>query len=418
MKFSDKTKTVLLKDIHPHPLNSKVHSDDQIKKVKESIETYGFISPIVVDKNNTIILGHCRYLSLKLIDPDQEIEVLDCSYLEQKAVDKLRILENRLVSNEWNTDNLLNEIENIYDGFDDLDIIIEELGFTKEELDKLIPLPNTEGDDEIPEVITPVTKIGDLWNLGKHRLLCGDSTIKEDVNKLMNGIKSDMVFSDPPYLMGFTGNVHADGSKSFNAKHGKIKNDKMSREDGDNFLYKIFDMIKQHNTGAYYVCFYRLGIDYITRALEAHGLTYKAMIIWDKGNHTLSNSDYMSKYECIWYGWIDKHFFAGDRSNFDIWDIARTPKNVHHPTTKPLALMEKAILNSSMNNSIVLDLFLGSGSTLIACEKTNRICYGMELDEHYCDVIRDRYIKWCTDNNKTAEVKLNGKKWIAEEIGV
>jgi site-specific DNA-methyltransferase (adenine-specific) len=242
---------------------------------------------------------------------------------------------------------------------------------------------------ELPE--EPRAKLGDIYQLGNHRLMCGDSTSITDIEKLMDGNKANMVFTDPPYLMGFTGNVHADGSKSFNSKHGAIKNDKMSREDGDQFILDIFTNIKLFNKGAYYVCFYRLGLDYIFRALDKLENQYKALIIWNKGNHTLSNSDYMSKYEPIVYGWFDEHLFYGDRSNFDIWDIQRTQKNDLHPTMKPIPLCSKAIENSSKKGDIVLDLFGGSGSTLIACEQLGRTCYMNELDPKYVDVIINRW---------------------------
>lgn len=230
--------------------------------------------------------------------------------------------------------------------------------------------------------------------------MCGDSTDAGSVAILMNGQKADMVFTDPPYLMGFTGNVHSDGTKSFNAKYGEILNDKMSKEDGDKFILSIFNILEEYVEGAFYVCFYRLGLDYIFRALDHKKINYKALIIWNKGNHTLSNSDYMSKYEPIVYGWFKKHEFFGDRSNFDIWDVQRTQKNDLHPTMKPVALCSKAINNSSCKNSKVLDLFGGSGSTLIACEQLGRKCYMMELDPHYCDVIRKRYWKFKTGSGE------------------
>lgn len=251
-------------------------------------------------------------------------------------------------------------------------------------------------EDEPPEVdnLNVVSKLGEIYQLGKHRLMCGDSTSVEQVSKLMNGNKSDMVFTDPPYLMCFTGNVHADGSKSFNAQHGEIMNDSMSKEDGDKFIYNIFEVISAFNKGAYYVCFYRLGLDYIFRALDKMQNKYKALIIWDKGNHTLSNSDYMSRYEPIVYGWFNEHKFYGTRSNFDIWQIDRTVRNDLHPTMKPVALVAHALENSSVTDDIVLDLFGGSGTTLIASEQLGRTCYMSELDPKYCDVIRKRYAKF------------------------
>lgn len=258
-------------------------------------------------------------------------------------------------------------------------------------------------EDEAPEVSKdpPVSKLGEIYQLGRHRVMCGDSIKIDDTDKLMNGNKAEMAFTDPPYLMGFEGNVHADGSKSFNAKHGAIKNDKMSKDDGDDFIYAIFETLATYVEGAYYVCFYRLGLDYIFRALDKLGNAYKSLIIWSKGNHTLSNSDYMSKYEPIVYGWFNKHNFVGGKSNFDIWEIDRTTKNELHPTMKPIELCAKAVQNSSSKGDIVLDLFLGSGSTLIACEQTDRTCYGMELDPKYVDVIRKRYWKFINNGDET-----------------
>jgi DNA modification methylase len=264
-----------------------------------------------------------------------------------------------------------------------------------------------EKDDEVPEAPgEPKSVLGDLYELGKHRVLCGDSVMIDSLEKLMDGVKANMVFTDPPYLMGFEGNVHGDGSKSHNAKFGAIKNDKMSVEDGKTFIGDITRNIKAYSSGAYYICFYRLGLHYVFNALHDNAMDYKAVIIWDKGNHTLSNSDYMSKYDPIVYGWTDEHKFYGGRSNFDIWEVPRTSKNELHPTMKPIALCEKAIVNSSEHNGVVLDLFLGSGSTLIASEKTGRICYGMELDPKYVDVIVQRYVDYTGNEN----IKLNGKE--------
>lgn len=182
-----------------------------------------------------------------------------------------------------------------------------------------------------------------------------------------------------------------------------IKNDKMSRAEGDQFILDIFKNIQMFDKGCYYVCFYRLGLDYIFRALDTMKNDYKALIIWDKGNHTLSNSDYMSKYEPIVYGWFNEHNFYGDRSNFDIWNIARTKKNDLHPTMKPIELCAKAIKNSSKKDDIVLDLFGGSGSTLIACEQLNRSAYLMELDPKYVDVIIDRWEEYTGEKAELIE---------------
>jgi len=190
--------------------------------------------------------------------------------------------------------------------------------------------------------------------------------------------------------MGFEGNVNRNGSKSFNASHGDIKNDKMSEIEGNQFIKNFLSIIKTYTKGAYYICFYRLGLHFLFKAMQSLNIEYKSIIIWDKGNHTLSNSDYMSKYEPIVYGWISEHKFFG-KPEFDIWDVKRTTKNELHPTMKPIELCTRAIKNSSQRGDIVLDLFGGSGSTLMAANELKRICFIMELDPKYCDVIRKRY---------------------------
>jgi DNA modification methylase len=376
--------------------NPRSLKEQQFKQIEDSITRFGIVDPIIVnsnkDRKNIIIGGHQRVkVALKM-----GIDTVPCHYINLTR-DKERELNVRLNKNTGDWD-----WEILAGAFDAEELT--EWGFSEDEFDFPEPIPSDglTDDDDIPEVEESITKPGDLIILGDHRLLCGDATISTDVEKLMDGQKADMVFTDPPYLMDFTGSVHADGSKSANSKHGAIKNDSLSREDGDTFIYMIFESIFKHTIGAYYVCFYRLGLDYIFRALERHSNKHRAVIIWDKGNHTLSNSDYMSKYEPIIYGWNTEHNFYGAKGSFDIWNIDRTKESNLHPTMKPVELCEKAINDSSLRDGSVLDLFLGSGSTLIACEKTNRKCYGMELDPHYCDVIVKR---WEDFTGKKAELE-------------
>lgn len=363
--------------------NNPRQNDEAVDKVAESIKKFGFKVPIIVDSDLEIIAGHTRKKAALKIGLE-EVPVIVADDLNDDQIKAFRLADNKVAEfSDWDIELLMSELEEI-------EMDMEDFGF--EDFEENIEEINTEEDDFVVEPPTePKSKIGDVYQLGKHRLMCGDSTNDDDVKKLLNNEKAEMVFTDPPYLMNFTGSVHADGSKSHNSSYGTIKNDSMSKEDGDEFIYNIIRVIKENTIGAYYICFYRLGLDYIFRALERNNNKYRALIIWDKGNHTLSNSDYMSKYEPIVYGWIDEHNFYGEKAEYDIWQIPRTKHNDLHPTMKPLDLVERAIKNSSRTGDKVLDLFGGSGSTLIACEQLKRINYSMELEPKYVDVIIDRW---------------------------
>lgn len=384
--------------------NFNRHTSYGMSLLEKSLRELGAGRSILLDKDNNIIAGNgiieaagsVGLENVKIVETtgDEIVAVKRTDMtIDSKEGREMALADNATANADlsWDEDNIKEQTEK-WD-FDTSDWGMD-FNFDKD----------TEvEEDEVPEAneSEPAkSKLGEVYHLGNHRLMCGDSTDAGNVAILMDGEKADMVFTDPPYLMGFTGNVHADGSKSFNSKHGAILNDKMSREDGDVFVKKLFDVMEQFTKGAFYVCFYRLGLDYIFRALDAKKLDYKALIIWDKGNHTLSNSDYMSKYEPIVYGWFEEHNFYGGRSNFDIWSITRTQKNDLHPTMKPIALCATAIQNSSKKGEGVLDLFGGSGSTLIACEQLGRRCYMMELDPKYCDVIRKRYWKFITGSEE------------------
>jgi len=385
-----KLKIENLKPAEYNPRKDLKPEDEEYQKIKKSLTEFGYVAPVIVNEDMTVIGGHQRLKVLKELGYTEiECNIVDLDKNKEKA---LNIALNK-ITGEWDN----GKLEELLAELKEADIDMDMTGFSFDEVDSILKdITGSKEDDfdldeALNEIEEPVSKPGDIWILGKHRLMCGDSTSKDDIEKLMNNHKSDMVFTDPPYLMNFDGNVHADGSKSFNASHGKIKNDNMTREEGDEFILKIFENIRKYNKGAYYVCFYRLGLDYIFRALDKLNNRYKALIIWNKGNHTLSNSDYMSKYEPIVYGWFASHLFYGNRSNFDIWDIERTKKNDLHPTMKPVDLVVQAIKNSSKTEDIILDLFGGSGTTLIAAEQMNRMCYMMELDPKYCDVIIKRW---------------------------
>jgi len=382
----------------PYVKNSRTHSDAQVAQIAASIKEFGWTNPILVDGDNGIIAGHGRLMAARKLGYKEvpTIELADLTETQKRAY---IIADNRLALNAgWDNEMLTIELNDLLaDGF-----ALELLGFDPKELNALLEPEIVQGltdEDAVPDVPEePKTKLGDIYQLGNHRLMCGDSTSIDAVDKLMPET-ANMIFTDPPYLMDFTGGIHADGSKSFNSKHGGIKNDKMSEEDGNNFLDAINSVITSKVDGAFYITFYRLGINKYFASMDRTGLKCRSLVIWDKGNHTLSNSDYMSMYEPMFYGWVNNHKFYGGKNGMDIWRIKRTAKNDLHPTMKPVELVEKAVLDGSAINGIVLDLFGGSGSTMIACEKQNRHARLMELDPKYCDVIVKR---WEDFTGKTA----------------
>jgi DNA modification methylase len=374
----------------PYARNSRTHSDEQVQQIMGSIKEFGFTNPILVDAEGLIIAGHGRTMAAQRLGM-KEVPCLRLGHLTESQKKAYVIADNKLALNAgWDDEMLRLELADLQDADFDLSLT----GFDDDELNALLATAVEEGltdEDAVPEVPeTPVTVEGDVWILGKHRLMCGDSTSIDAVEKVMPET-ANMIFTDPPYLMDFTGGIHGDGTKSFNAKHGKIINDKMSKEDGEAFLDDINTIIKMKVDGAFYITFYRLGIDQYYSSFDRVGLKCRSLIIWDKGNHTLSNSDYMSMYEPMFYGWVKNHKFYGGKNGMDIWRIKRTAKNDLHPTMKPVELCEKAVEDGSQINGIVLDLFGGSGSTMIACQKLNRHCRMMELDPKYCDVIIKRW---------------------------
>ncbi len=387
---------MLLSDIKPNPNNPRLIKDDKFKKLCQSIKDFPEmleLRPIVVNKDMIILGGNMRYKAAKEIGLKQiPVKIADNLTPEQE---REFLIKDNTSGGDWDWEVLANE-------WDSEELEAWGLDVPAFETDEVLEATEDDFDATSPE--EPITILGDLYEIGEHRLLCGDSTCSDTVAKLMNGNKADMVFTDPPYLMDFTGGIHADGSKSFNSTHGGIKNDKMSKEDGDDFLDAINANIQLFTKGAFYICFYRLKLGEYFQSLKRTGLEVRALITWNKGNHTLSNSDYMSKCEHIFYGWVNEHNFYGGNNGMDVWDIPRTQKNELHPTMKPIPLCEKAINDASKQNDLVFDLFLGSGSTMVASHQLKRKCYGMELDPKYCDVIIKRMVKL----DDTLTVKRNG----------
>lgn len=421
-------KTVKIDLLVPYEKNTRTHSDEQIDQIVASITEFGWTNPILIDGNNGIIAGHGRVLAARKMGIT-EVPAIDLSHLNDEQKRAYIIADNQLALNAgWDKDMLAAEIASLQAAGFNLDL----LGFSTSDLDSLIaeiePGLGLTDPDDVPDVPdASISKLGDVWLLGRHRLMCGDALDKSAVEKLMQDCCADMMFTDPPYLMDFTGAIGGDGSTK--SKHGKIINDKMSKADGEKFLQAIASMIKSQCCGAWYVCFYRLGIDGMMNALTVSGLKWRNLIIWKKNQLNLSNSDYKALYEPIvygWqgdyepilYGWNSDHDFNGKKGEVDVWEfgipsdweIAKSRKCDLHPTMKPVSLVERAIRNSSKKGALVLDLFGGSGTTLIACETTGRTARLMELEPKYCDVIITR---WQEFTGKKAVLESNHTEFVA-----
>lgn len=388
--------------------NPRQLSQRQYQNLRNSIQRFGLVDPILINVNkkrkNIIIGGHQRVNIAKVLG----IEKVPCVELDL-TLEQERELNIRLNQNtgDWDFDILadnfdLNELIDF--GFEEKDLKLDMFEEEKEGLTD---------DDDIPEDVESVCKLGDLWKLGNHRLLCGDSTKKENIELLLDGNKADMLFTDPPYGISFKGQVlshtskngkREDNYKVANTKHNIIKNDELTDGDLYSFCYNFLEAIKKTNISSWYICFSQLDLDILLQAMRKNKMEWRSIIAWVKNQATLSNKDYKLRYEPIVYGQSGGSFYGKRYKQEDVWEIQRTLKNDLHPTMKPIDLIVKGINNSSKKDDIVLDVFLGSGSTLIACEKTNRVCYGMELDPHYCDVIINR---WEQYTGKKAEL-ING----------
>lgn len=400
-----------LSEIKPYKKNAKKHDETQIKNVMQSIKEFGVVQPIVVDRNNTIIIGHCRYEAMKRLGYDelQEdwVKVVD---LPEEEAEKLRLLDNKLNESDWDK-NLLEEFVPNLD-FSEYDL---DWGFNLE-------MGTDITEDEPPQVDEehePILKIGDIYQLGEHRLMCGDSTDKATVELLMDGKKADMVFTDPPYGMnldtdysGMKNNL--DFAKSKNFTGGK----KYEQGKVDDFNPQMIDAVLSIDAKEMFLW----GADYFAEFLPCKN--DGSWIVWDKranGNDDIeedysSDKMYGSCFELCWSKNRHKRDIArvkwagvfGTEQEFD--------HKRYHPTQKPIKLVEWFLKRYSKDGHIVIDLFGGSGSTLIACEQLNRTCYMMELDPKYCDVILKRYINLKGSSEDVYRLNADGTKTKYSEL--
>lgn len=372
--------------------NARKHDERNIEEVKRSLQEFGQHRPFVVQRGtNKVIVGNGMLDAMLALGMTEG----DAYFVDDDEETSIRraLADNRTAElAEW-------DMSTLKDLFQDMGPDIEVPGWNADEIEDLFGLPtdgiNTEIiEDEPPEPQQEaVSRPGDIWLLGKHRLMCGDSTKEDDVAVLMNGAKADMMFTDPPWNVDY-GNVKHNNTQGY--KPRKILNDSMPADKFREFLGLAFSSAKHSLTGGgmVYVVMSAQEWGNVMDALSSLAFHWSSTIIWCKDSLVLSRKDYHTQYEPIWYGWDDsaprKHPLK-DRKQSDVWAIPRPKKSDEHPTMKPISLVARAVSNSSDDGDIVLDLFGGSGSTLIACEQTRRVCYMMELSPHYVDVIIRRW---------------------------
>jgi site-specific DNA-methyltransferase (adenine-specific) len=400
MKIVDKIEQWDIGRLLPYAKNSRTHSEEQIAQIAGSIKAFGFTNPILVGADGVIVAGHGRLSAARKLGLDK-VPVIVLDHLSETERRALVIADNQLALNAgWNTDILSLEIQELKN----LDFDIDLLGFTDEQLEEFTPeeIPEFHGDeDEVPGIPeTPVTKPGDIWLLGKHRVMCGDSTSTNHLAQLTQGTLVDMWLTDPPYNVAYEG-----GTK----EKLKIKNDEMGDEQFRQFLrdaYTAADTVMKPGSVFYIWHADSEGYNFRGAAKDA-GWTVRQCLIWKKSSLVLGRQDYHWRHEPCLYGWKDGagHLWAADRKQTTILEFDKPSRNGEHPTMKPVALFEYQMLNNTKGGDLVLDSFGGSGTTLIAAEKNGRVARLMELDAKYCDVIVKRW------------QDFTGKKATLEETG-
>lgn len=365
-----------LDTIKPYNKNAKKHDQTQIDNVAESIRQYGFVQPIVVDKDGIIVIGHCRALGAKKLGL-KEVPCVCVDDLTTEQVNALRIVDNKSNESDWDFDLLADELLEL-----DLSAFDFDFGIDDDEETEIV-------EDEAPEVdkdAEPIAKLGDIWQLGRHRLMCGDSTSIEDVEKLMGGQLADMLLTDPPYNVAYQGKTK---------DRLTIQNDSMDNDSFRQFLRDAFTsadaVMKQ---GAVFYIWHVDSEGYNFRgACFDIGWKVRQCLIWNKNSMVMGRQDYHWKHEPCLYGWKDgaSHLWASDRKQTTVIDYQRPTKAEIHPTMKPVGLFDYQIKNNTKGGDIILDLFNGSGTTIMACEQNGRVARCMELDPWYVDACVKRW---------------------------
>ena len=367
-------KQIPILDLIPYQKNARTHSEVQVAQIAASITEFGFTNPVLLDGNNGIIAGHGRVLAAQKLGI-LTVPCIELAHLTPTQKKAYILADNKIALNAgWDDELLRLELGEL----EELNFTIDLTGFSTDEIDALTPEqipPGLTDEDAVPDLADPISKLGDVWLLGKHRLMCGDSTSIDAVETLMNGQKADMVFTDPPYGVDYKG----------------IKND--DRSGLEDLLRSAFgNFLAASKSGASIYVFHSDRCADIFHKVFREFFHFSSMIIWAKNSLTLSQTDYQSIHEPCLYGWMDNgtHSWHSDRKQTSVWRFDKE-RVVGHTTPKPVALVAQAISNSSKGGDSVIDLFGGSGTTLIACEKTARDCRMMELDPRYVTVILQRW---------------------------
>ena len=409
MKTTSEMQLVPIGKLVPYVNNARTHSPEQINKLRSSLREFGFINPVIIDRDFGVIAGHGRILAAKE-EGIAEVPCVFADHLTEAQKKAYIIADNRMAMDAgWDEELLRVEIEALQAQAFDLSLT----GFDEKELSDLFKDDADVQEDDFDvdaELEKPTfSKSGDVWTLGRHRLVCGDSTKAETFGTLMQGRKANLVVTDPPYNVNYEGTA------------GKIKNDNLADEKFYQFLFDAFSNIEKvmaDDASIYVFHADTEGLNF-RKAFSDAGFYLSGCCIWKKPSLVLGRSPYQWQHEPCLYGWkkSGKHQWYSDRKQTTIWEFEKTKKNTDHPTMKPIPLLAYPIQNSSMSNTLILDPFGGSGSTLIACEQTDRSCYTIELDEKYCDVIVKRYIEQVGSADGVS-VERDGKTYIFAELGV
>ena len=407
---------VKLDALIPYARNSRTHSDAQVAQIAASIKEFGFTNPVLIDETGSIIAGHGRVMAARKL-AITDVPSIRLTHLTEAQKKAYVIADNKLALNAgWDDEMLAVELTDLKDMGFDLDLT----GFSTDEIEALLAPVGTEGltdEDAVPEVPeAPVTVLGDVWLLGKHRLMCGDSTSIDAVEKLMAGGGADMLLTDPPYNVALGMNeTPADAKKRNRRTDGlTVSNDEMTDAGFRQFLRDAFvaaDTVMK--AGAVFYIWHADSEGYNFRgACIDSGWKARQCLIWKKQALVMGRQDYHWKHEPCLYGWKEGagHLWATDRKQTTILEFDRPSRSGEHPTMKPVGLFEYQMLNNTKGGDIVLDLFGGSGTTIIAAEKNGRYGYLMELDPKYCDVIVQR---WQEFTGQTATLESNGKPFIS-----